>query len=71
MTRTDWLQQLIKGDLVAVHVGSSCIEVVPVTSASRTMVTIGQYAKKANFRRKDGKLTGRKPMGHLFHLEMP
>jgi hypothetical protein len=71
MTREEWLKQLRPNDLVAVLVGTQRIEVCVVTSTSRTMITIGTHAKKVSFRRRDGSLVGRKPMGHLFHIEQP
>lgn len=71
MTRTEWLASLKVGDLVAVHVSHACIDVTRVKSASRTLITTGKYAKKANWRRKDGKIAGHRPLGHLFRLEQP
>lgn len=71
MTRDEWLQQIRPLDEVAVYAGSVPMNIAQVTSASRTMITIGKYTKKASFRRKDGKLCGNRPMGHLFRIEQP
>lgn len=71
MTRSAWLHSLKVGDTVAVYCGSEHINVETVTSASRTLVTTGKHARKASFRRKNGKLAGRRPLGHLFHIEPP
>lgn len=71
MTRAAWLASLAVGDLVAVHVSGHRLNVETVTSTSRTLITIGKHAKKASFRRKDGQLAGRRPLGHLFRLEQP
>lgn len=71
MTREEWLKQLRPLDEVAVYCGSHRIEVLTVTSAPRTFVTIGKYAKKANFSRDDGSMCGHKPMAHLFRIEQP
>jgi hypothetical protein len=69
--RKEWLAQLRPLDQVAVYCGSRLIEVVTVTSAPRTFVTIGKYNRKANFSRDDGQMCGHRPMGHLFRIEQP
>jgi hypothetical protein len=69
MTRQEWLKQLRPLDEVAVYCGSQMIQVATVTSAPRTFVTIGKYAKKANFSRHDGTMCGHRPMAHLFRIE--
>ena len=71
MTRDEWLQQLRECDQVAVYCNGSRIEVATITSAPRTFVTIGRHKTKASFRRRDGKLVGSKPLGHLFRIEQP
>jgi hypothetical protein len=47
------------------------MEVATVTSAPRTFVSIGRYAKKVNFSRDDGTMCGKRPMSHLFRIEQP
>lgn len=71
MTRKEWLQQLKVGDSVAVYSMSQRMQVAEITSATRTQITIGKYAKRTRFRRSDGMLCGKKPMGHLFRIEPP
>jgi hypothetical protein len=65
----EWLKQIRPLDMVAVCAGTSVMNTAQVTSTSRTLITIGEYAKKANFSRKTGKLCGKRPMGHLFRIE--
>jgi hypothetical protein len=71
MSHMEWLRQLRPLDHVAVHIGASRVEVAQVTSTSRTLITIGKYAKRTNFSRSTGMMCGRKPMGHLFRIERP
>jgi hypothetical protein len=66
-----WLAALKVGDSVAVYCGSNRLQVATVTSAPRTFVTIGKHAKKTSFRRKTGRICGRRPMSHLFRIERP
>lgn len=69
MTRTEWLDSIKVGDTVYVFIGRQCKGAHLVTSAPRSMITIGKHAKKMSFRRSDGLMAGRKPMGHLFRIE--
>lgn len=71
MSHMEWLRQIRPLDRVAVHINGVRVEVAEVTSTSRTLITIGKYAKRTNFSRSTGKLCGKKPMGHLFRIEAP
>lgn len=71
MSLMEWLRQIRPLDTVAVCVGKARIDVAEVTSTSRTLITIGKFAKRTNFSRSTGKLCGKKPMGHLFRIEQP
>lgn len=71
MTKEEWLQQLKLGDTVIVWIGQNSKGPHTVTGSTPTLITIGKYAKVQRFRRKDGKLAGNKPLGHLFRIEPP
>ena len=66
-----WLAQLQKGDFVVPMVNGQPMAVEPLTQASKTTLTIGKYGRALRFRRKDGNLCGKKPLGHLFRIEQP
>jgi hypothetical protein len=69
MTRKEWLQQIRTNDLVAVYFGSQHMSNEVVTSAPRTLVTVGKHARKVSFSRADGYMAGGKPMARWFHIE--
>jgi hypothetical protein len=71
MTRDEWLAQIRPNDIVAVYFGGTHMGNEVVTSAPRTLVTVGKYSKRVSFRRDDGHMTGSKPMGRWFRIEMP
>jgi hypothetical protein len=71
MTRSDWLKSLKVGDSVDVCIGTYSRHRKEVTSAPDTLITVGQRRGKMSFRRRDGKLAGNRPMGHMFSIEMP
>ena len=68
--RLQWLQQLKAGDKVIVCLGQHSRQERQVDSTSPTLITIGKR-KRINFRRADGKIAGKRPMAHLFRIEMP
>jgi hypothetical protein len=71
MTREEWLQQLKVGDTVMVWIGQDCKGPHLVTGSTPTLIQIGKYVRAQRYRRKDGKLAGKRPMGHMFSIEMP
>lgn len=66
-----WLSQLKIGDTVAVYIGSERKADAVVTSAPRTIVTIGKHANRRSFRRSDGMLASKMYRRHLFRIEQP
>jgi hypothetical protein len=68
VTYFQWLRSLKVGDTVSVYCGSVRYPDSIVTSAPETMITIGKYRGKMNFNRRDGTLSGKKPMGHLYRI---
>jgi len=71
MNRSDWLRQLKNGDRVEIFVLSQSKGVATVDHVTKTLVVIGKYGKAKRFSRTTGVLCGRKPLKHLFRLEMP
>lgn len=71
MTREEWLAQIRVHDEVAVYFGSQRMSVESVTSAPKTFVTTGRHARRVNFSRSDGYMTGDKAMSRWFHIEQP
>lgn len=71
MTRAEWLAQIREDDMVAVYFDSTRMNVEQVTSAPRTFISVGKHAKRVNFRRDTGRMTGCKSMCSRFHIERP
>jgi hypothetical protein len=69
MNRSERLQRLTIGDLVAVYIGSNVKGHEVVTAANDKWVTVGKYGKAKRYSRKDGIICGHRPMKHLFRIE--
>jgi hypothetical protein len=70
-SREEWLASLKVGDTVAISIRGKIAHREIVTSAPRTLIAIGKYSRRINFRRKDGMPCGHAPMRRLFRLEQP
>lgn len=66
-----WLAQVKKGDMVIPVIAGNRLEPQVVVSATRTLITIGKYAKRTNYSRKTGLIAGQRPLKHLFRLDQP
>jgi hypothetical protein len=69
MTREEWLATLTVGSLVDVYIGPNKVTAEVITRENDKWVTVGKWGLAKNFSRKDGVITGHRPMKHLFRIE--
>jgi hypothetical protein len=71
MTRDDWIVNVKVGDTVAVWIAGERKADEIVTSATDTLIAIGRYRGRKNFRRRDGRICGKMPLRHLIYIGRP